>query len=59
MVSTKQLQAEIVQKLKDETFPRYLGYFEALLADNSSTGFFVGDSVSSSIKHAVNDNGKV
>ena len=32
--------------MKDETFPRYLGYFEALLADNGGTGFFVGDSVS-------------
>jgi len=39
-------KAEFAQKMKDESIPRYLGYFEELLVDNGATGFFVGDSVS-------------
>ncbi|XP_076448336.1 glutathione S-transferase 3-like [Babylonia areolata] len=38
-------KAQMLQKLKDIIFPRYLGYFEALLAENGNHGFFVGHSV--------------
>lgn len=40
------LQAKKAMILKDETFPKFLGYFESLLIDNGSTGFFVGNTVS-------------
>ncbi|XP_076447570.1 glutathione S-transferase 3-like [Babylonia areolata] len=36
---------ELSKKLVEELFPRYLGYFEALLAENGDKGLFVGSSV--------------
>jgi hypothetical protein len=38
-------QEEVAQRIKNEVFPRFLGYFEALLKDNDSKGYFVGNSV--------------
>nr|KAG5697493.1 hypothetical protein BaRGS_029384 [Batillaria attramentaria] len=38
-------KAEAQQKLKDELFPKFLGFFESLLNQNGGNGFFVGNSV--------------
>lgn len=39
-------KAELGKKLAEEDVPRYLGYFERLLKDNGSRGFFIGNSMS-------------
>ena len=38
-------QAEWVKKAKVEIFPRFLGYFETLLARNGNNGYLVGNKV--------------
>ena len=40
-------QNEILSKLRSEIFPKFIGILEKLLRENSSSsGFFVGESVS-------------
>jgi len=38
-------KAEMDKKLADETIPRFMGYFEKLLKENGSNGFFVGSAL--------------
>nr|KAG5697494.1 hypothetical protein BaRGS_029385 [Batillaria attramentaria] len=38
-------KAVALQNLKDEVFPKYLGFCESLLKQNGGSGFFVGNSL--------------
>ncbi|KAK7102214.1 glutathione S-transferase 3-like [Littorina saxatilis] len=45
MEQDPQKKAELIKKMKEDAIPCYLVYFKNLLAENSDTGFFVGNSV--------------
>ena len=45
LLITVGVQAELYQKLFDETMPKYMEFFQKLLQENNNTGFFVGSTV--------------
>lgn len=44
--SDEERKAELYEKLYSEEVPKYLGFFQRLLRENASTGFFVGSTIS-------------